>query len=297
MKPRESLPRRESSLVIILANVPTLFFLLLLIIVPVVYSFYISLKVYKTGSPPVFSWFENYAQIFQGEEFWKSLKVSLIFAFFATLMPTLLGMFLAVLLNEKVKGGKFFKGSYILPWAVPPIVVGIIWGWIFNGGFGLINYLLSSLGLIKEYLPFLSSPRYALLAVIVAACWRWTPLACLLCSAGLQSIPPGIYDAARVDGTSEVQNFFLITLPLLRNSLLLVATTLTMWNIREFDLIYSMTRGGPSAATKVLGYSVYSTAFKYGNLGQGAALGFILAFVTLMIAALYIIVLYKRIEY
>jgi multiple sugar transport system permease protein len=176
-------------------------------------------------------------------------------------------------------------------------VCGTIWSWAFNGDYGVVNYILVSLGIVKQYIPFLGSTSLAMPAVIVARVWREVPLAALILLAGLQSIPTDLYEAAMVDGTNVWQRFRHITVPLIGNQILLVLIFETMWSLRAFDEIYSMTAGGPAGATTVLSWLVYETAFRDFNFGQGAAVAFVLTLITFVVSFVYVKVLYREIQF
>lgn len=291
--------RTRNKITIWLFNIPAYFFILAFSLIPVAYAFYMSLLTYDIIDPPIrFSGLENYVYMLtQSPTFWDSLLNTLYFSFACVGLVLITSLLLATLLNEQLRGTKAARALSLIPWAIPPIVCGIIWSWSFDGSYGVINHILSSLGIIDQYIPFLGSQVWAMPTVIVARTWREVPFATLLLLAGLKMIPRTLYEAAEVDGANTWQRFRKITLPLIRNPILLVLVFETMWSLRALDEIYAMTAGGPASATTVLGWLVYVTAFRFYNFGRGAAVAFILALITLAIALIYTKVLYRKIEF
>jgi multiple sugar transport system permease protein len=185
----------------------------------------------------------------------------------------------------------------LLPWAVPSVVNGIMWKWIMNASYGALNGLLYSLGIIKDYIIWLGSPSLALAMVVWADVWKETPFIMLLILAALQTIPKDLYEAARVDGANAIQTFFNVTIPLIRPVLFVAVALRTIWALKSFDLIYTLTSGGPSGGTSVVGYYTYLKSFVNLNLGRGAASAYIMTVVVLVLVVVYQRVLYREVRY
>mgnify|MGYP001488355246 CR=1 FL=1 len=185
----------------------------------------------------------------------------------------------------------------LLPWAVPAVVNGIMWKWILNPSYGALNGFLYSLGLIDNYIIWLGSPTLALAMVVLADVWKETPFIMLLFLAALQTIPKELYEAARVDGANPVQSFFHVTLPLIRPTLFVAVALRTIWALKSFDLIYTLTAGGPSSGTSVIGYYTYLKSFVSLQLGRGAAVAYIMTFFVLLLVIVYQRVLYREVKY
>lgn len=183
------------------------------------------------------------------------------------------------------------KVVILLPWALPAVVSGLLWKWILNADFGILNGILYALGLIDNYIPFLADPTLAKISLIMAHIWKEGPLVAIFFLAGLQLIPEELYESAKIDGGGGWRIFRLITLPLLFPVLLVVVVYETMTAILTFDTIYVMTGGGPANATALISWFAYAEIFKSLNLGNGVALAIIIALITLVLILMYLRVL------
>jgi ABC-type sugar transport system permease subunit len=200
----------------------------------------------------------------------------------------LLGLGVALLLNQRLRGMALLRWIILLPWAVPLVAAGVMWRLLVHGNFGALNGMLFQLGLIDSYIPFLSNPQLALGTVAVAQVWREFPLAAILVLAGLQTVPAELYEAANIDGASALARFRHITLPLVRPSLLVVLVYETMTAVAVFDLVYVLTGGGPGNATTLFSWFAYAASFKLLNLGQGAALSLMMAVGLILLIVAYL---------
>lgn len=217
-----------------------------------------------------------------------SLGRTLYFVVVSITVEMLLGLIVATVLHENFKGRAVMRAIILIPWAIPTIVNGVLWRWIYQPNFGALNGLLSQMGLIDNYVNWLARPLLAMNMVIVADAWHMTPFYVLLILAGLQGIPESLYEAARVDGASWLQQLYRITLPLLRPTFLVLLVIRTIETFRVFDIIYALTRGGPGGGTKVLGYYAYEQTFSFLDFGVGSAVSIIITLCVLMLAILYI---------
>jgi multiple sugar transport system permease protein len=175
-----------------------------------------------------------------------------------------------------------------VPWVTPTVVASVIWMWMFSFEFGMVNYILKSLGLISKYISFLASADLALPAVLVASVWKGVPFQSIIHLAGLQGIPEELYDAAKVDGAGMFGRFFHVTLPQLRSIVVIVLILQSVWAFNGFDMLYVLTRGGPGWATYVLSIYVYLSSFQYWELGYGAALATMMLLILIVAAVLFI---------
>jgi ABC-type sugar transport system permease subunit len=194
-------------------------------------------------------------------------------------------------MNTKIKLSTPLKIVILLPWALPAVVSGLLWKWILNADFGILNGILYALGLIDNYIPFLADPTLAKISLIMAHIWKEGPLVAIFFLAGLQLIPDELYEAAKIDGGSGWKTFRHVTLPLLRPVFLVVIVYETMTAILTFDTIYVMTGGGPANSTALISWFAYAEIFKSLNLGNGIALAIIIALITLVLIILYLRVL------
>jgi ABC-type sugar transport system permease subunit len=257
---------------------------------PLIYSVYLSLHREVLTDPlnHPFVGLANYSQVLGSYYLVSSTLSTLLFA--ALAVPTVLafGLAVALLLNQSFAGSTFLRVVILLPWAMPAVISGIVWRWIFNGDYGALNGLLSSLGIIHQYIPWLSTPATARVGLVVAQVWREGPLAAIFLLAALQTIPPELYSAAKVDGSGGWSAFRHITLPLLRPTLSILLIYETIVAVVTFDLVYVMTGGGPGDATALISWYAYTEVFKFLNLGHGAALAFLIAAALVGVILLYL---------
>jgi ABC-type sugar transport system permease subunit len=279
-----------------LLNTPALLVIVLLAGYPIAYSAWISLHKYSLKRPRVFDFvgLSNYQQILQSEEFWSALWITLIFTALAVSLVVLLGLLIALLLNNDFPGRNVVRTLILLPWAIPPVVNGLMWQWIYDSKVGALNGLLVSLGIISEYRGWLSDPVSAVLALVFADVWNAMPLAVILLLAALQRIPVELYDAARVDGGGPWQLFRYVTFPWLAQPLLIVLVLQTLAAIRAFDVIYVLTAGGPGTATTTLVWKTFLTTFDSLDFGIGNAYAYTVSVITLCLALIYFRLLYRR---
>ena len=270
-------------------NIPTMIFLFLTMLFPIGYSLIISLfdLNYKRPHRRPFVGLGNYIDLLKDSEFLSTLGRTGIFVLFAVSFVLVLGILIACLLNLEFKGRGFLRTIILIPWAVPPVVNGIMWKYILDSSYGVLNGVLFKLGLIDSYISFLSEPKTAMAWVIFSTVWKNLPFATLLLLAALQTIPKELYESAKVDGASILKQFFSITVPMISSTIMVVLIFQTMITLRVFDLIYIMTSGGPGSSTTVIGWNLYQESFQYLNFGKGSAIGYIITILTFSIALFY----------
>lgn len=230
----------------------------------------------------------NYAEVLGSREFWAALGRTVYFTAVSVSIETVLGLFIALLLNEKFPGVKFLRTIVIIPWAIPTIVNGSLWKWIYNGEYGVMNAILQGLGLIAEYRSWLSDPFAAMNLVIVADAWKMTPLAVIFFLAALQSVNKATYEAATVDGAGPLRRFFSLTLPYLTPTILVVLVMRTVEKFKAFDIFYMITRGGPANGTKVLMYETYLKAFTNLEYSQASTYAYLFVIIIACLTAVYV---------
>jgi multiple sugar transport system permease protein len=262
---------------------PTLSVLLALSIYPLVYSIKISFQS-QTGAPTL----QNFTRLITDHFFFSALGHTFFYAAIALTVEFLIGLALAVLLNEQMRGRGAFRSLLLLPMMLPPVVVGVVWRLMLNSNFGAVNGTLKGLGLNTEALTWTASPKLAMASVVIADVWQWTPFMFLILLAGLQAIPEEPYEAALVDGSSAWQTFRHVTLPLLKPAILIALLLRSMDLLRVFDHIFIITEGGPGFATETLSLYIYRTAFRFSNFGYAAAMSFVLLLITNLISVGYI---------
>lgn len=238
------------------------------------------------GSHP-FTGLKNFVDVLKNPGLVRSFRTTAEFTAVIVVGNVILGILIALLLNEKFLGARVLQVLILIPWAIPVVMAGIIWRWMFAGNIGVINGLLYSLGLIDKYYSFFGNPTTAKLALIVARLWKDVPLAAILLLATLQVIPHELYDAAKIDGGGTWAAFRYVTFPFLRPTLTVLLILETLTGFITFDLVFVMTGGGPADATTLLAWYTYTEIFTHLNLGRGAALAFIIALLTLVMAMFY----------
>ena len=290
---------REGWLALLLL-LPSLVVVFGIVIYPLVHTLYTSLFAVDSAFPGSYPFvgLKNYLQALKGGDFWASILRTAYFTLVTTFAEVILGILLGLLLNVKFAGRWLLRSIVILPWALPTVVNGAMWRWIFNPDYGALNALLTQLHLIPGYRSWLGEPWMALNALAVADIWKMTPLAAFFVLAALQTIPRDLYEAAFVDGAGKVRGFFSITLPLLTPTILIILVLRTMEAFKVFDLVYVMTRGGPANGTQTIAYYTYVEAFSNQLFGYGAALAYIIAFFILVFAGIYMRLLRRgEVEY
>jgi ABC-type sugar transport system permease subunit len=277
-------------------NVPALVAIFLLAGYPIIYSAWLSLHKYNLKRPKVFQFIglDNYLGILNAPEFWSSLWITMEFTLLVVTTVSVLGVCIALLLNMPFRGRGLLRTLILLPWAIPPVVNGLMWQWIYDSKIGALNGVLFSLGIIPEYRGWLSDPTSALLALAFADVWNVLPLAVILLLAALQKIPAELYESARMDGAGPLQLFRHVTFPWLAQTLLVVLILQTLSAIRVFDVIYVLTAGGPGTATTTLTWKTYLTTFENLDFGLGNAYAFTVSLITFGFALIYFRVLYHR---
>jgi len=200
----------------------------------------------------------------------------------------LIGLAVALALNSQIKARKFFRVLALLPWTVPDVISGLVWRYMYNPTQGIINYVLMKLNLIDTYIEWLASPSLAMPSVILADVWRGYPFVMVILLAGLQAIPKQLYEAAKVDGASVVQEFWYITLPGLTRAITVALALDTIWQFRRFGLIYTMTQGGPGHVTEIFSLLVYKQYFKFFNFEYASSIAVIMACILLCISLPYL---------
>lgn len=229
---------------------------------------------------------KNFENLIHDHDFHMSLQVSLLFVGGSVALQFFVGMVLAVVLNQQLRGSNTIRALFIIPWTVSAVITGFSFKFIFNDSFGIMNYGLGQIGL--EPVAWLSDPGTVVWTLIVANMWHGTPFTVIFLTAGLFSISPVVYEAARIDGATKIKSFFYITFPLLKPFVIINLILITMWSVNFFDLILVMTNGGPLFSSTTSSLYMYRQAFEFGLLSKGAAVGFILIAMNLVLAYSYI---------
>lgn len=253
---------------------PNMVLFVIFMIIPIFMSFYYGTVKWNGMGKPKFIGLDNYLYIFKDEVFLKSIFNTFYYAAATVPLLMVLAMLFAILLNNKIPLRGLIRSAVYAPAVVSTVVVGTVFTWIFQDQLGLINYILTSLGGVA--IKWNNDPRFAMLMLIVATVWQKTGYNMVIYLAGLQGIPTDVLEAATIDGANTWQKFRYITLPLLKNTHMFVMITCMIHAFRSFDLVYTMTQGGPLNATKTIVMYVYEQAFNKNYYGRAAASGIVL---------------------
>lgn len=265
--------RKQWSAYLFLA--PTLILYGVFTFAAVAYAFYLSFHEWNILEPEKpFVGGDNYARLLGDERFSGSIFNTVYYTAVSVPLTMGIGLLIALLLNSQIRGRGFFRTLFYLPVVTPLVIAAIIWKWIYNGDYGLLNYYLLQLGIIHEPLRWLSDPNLAMPAVIATTVWKSVGFSMVVYLAGLQSIPEDYYDAAKIDGASGVQRLKDITLPLLSTTTLFLAVVSVLGAFQVFTEIFIMTNGGPLRRTTTIVYNIYTTAFKNFDMGYASAMAF-----------------------
>lgn len=297
---RKSKRERENTLFIILMLLPAGLIMAVVTVYPLIRSFIISLLQWDLKRPELahaFIGLKNYQYVLSDPSFWQSAKVTLLFVIGSVSINIILAILIALMLNRDFFGRNLVRMLALLPWAIPSVVNGIMWKWILNPSYGALNGLLFQLGIIDKYIIWLGTPAGALILGILADVWKEMPFIMLLILAALQTIPKDLYEAATVDGANPFKSFWHITLPLIKPTLFVALTLRTIWALKSFDLLYTLTSGGPSGGTTVIGYYTYLKTFITLNLGRGSAVAYLMTAVVAVLVILYQRALNKEVRY
>lgn len=257
---------------------PALFVLVAVFLYPLGFSVYQSVRDLDLARPAAagFVGLGNYGELLRSGEFHRALRNTLVYAGVAVPVEFVGGLALAVALSQVTRGRGVIRMLLIVPMMLAPIVMGLMWKFMYNDQFGVINFLVRGLGLAERPPLWLSDPNIALFSVIAVDVWATTPVVILLLLAGLLSIPGDLYEAAKIDGGGALSNFVNITLPLLKPAILVTLLLRGMDAFRVFDIVYVMTKGGPAFKTDVLSFLAYRLAFTDRSIGEAAALAWIM---------------------
>jgi ABC-type sugar transport system permease subunit len=231
---------------------------------------------------------ENFRQLFDDNLLWKTLRNNVIWVILGTIGPLALGFLLAVMMANRPKGFTLFRTAYFLPQVLSPVVIGIVWGWIYNPLFGILNVALDRVGLENWSRGWLGDPDWALYAVLVAAIWAQVGFVFVVLLAGLQNVNRDLIEAATLDGANAWRRFWDVTVPQMANVVNVVTALMLIGGFSVFDIIFVMTGGGPANATDVIATYAYSEAFTQNNVGYASTLTLVMTVITLVVSIVFI---------
>ncbi|MDP4191530.1 MAG: sugar ABC transporter permease [Bacteroidota bacterium] len=254
---------------------PTLVIFTTFILFPVLFSFYLSFQSWNMFSTQsTFIGLENYSRMFSSDEFWMVLKNTLIYTLGTIPLNMALSLIIAYVLNKKLKGKKFLRTAFFAPVVISPVAAAVIWRWLYDPNFGLLNYFIGLFGI--KAINWLNDPTAAMFALIIMGVWKTLGVNMVLFSAGLQGIPESYYEAAQLDGAGRWAKFWHITIPMLSPTTFFIMIMSMIGSFQVFDIVYVLTSGGPLGSTKVLVFYIYEHAFKFFEMGYASAVSYFL---------------------
>jgi multiple sugar transport system permease protein len=284
---------REGSLGLILMA-PAVIILGVFIAYPFFLGIWYSLTSAKIGVPGTFVGLDNFIANAQNGIFQQSLRNTFVYTAITTVFKLVLGMALALLMNQHFRFKNLVRAGLLLPWIIPTALSTLAWLWIFDSTYGIISWALKNMGLIQRNIPFLGDPTLAMGAIISVNIWRGTPFFAISLLAGLQTISQDLYEAAAIDGATAWQRFCHVTLPLIMPVLTIVTLFSIIWTFADFQLVYVLTRGGPTNSTHLLATLAYQIGMSAGELSMGAAIS--LWMFPFMAALVVVVLWYQRRE-
>ena len=269
---------------VVMCLAPALGLLLVFLTYPLGLGIWLAFTDAQIGDTGFFVGLENYEFLMEDPVFWTSVGNTLLYTGVATVGKFALGLWLALLLNHSLPFKGFLRAVILLPWIVPTVLSGIAFWWIYDPQFSIISYVLvDKLGLLDRYIDFLGDPWHARWSLIVANIWRGIPFVAICLLAGLQTISPSLYEAAMLDGATPWQRFVNVTVPMLMPILAVVLTFSVLFTFTDFQLVYTITRGGPVNSTHLMATLAFQRAIPGGQLGEGAAIA--VAMIPFLLAA------------
>jgi ABC-type sugar transport system permease subunit len=289
LRPRSRVLRQEGRLAYLLLT-PTLLVILFLVAYPFFGAVSLSLQDKMVGAPGRWVGLANYVELVRDEVFLRTAWNSVVYTVVAVALKFVLGLTMALILDQPRRFNNLFRTLLFVPWAVPVVIVSLNWRWIFDDLSGFLNNFLITFHLTSNIISWLSDPSLAMGCVIAVVVWAGTPFYSMTFLAGLQAIPRELYEAAEIDGASVVQQFFFVTVPRLRTIFLTTVMLSTIWTVTNLQFVLVLTRGGPASRTEIFPHLAYTTALGARRLGMGAAVS--LVFFPLLV--ILIVILTRR---
>ena len=268
---------------------PALFIYIIVVVFPTVYSLFLSFCDWNGLGAKKFVGLKNYIQLFTSDSvFYTALRNNIIWIILTICLTVLLALLLALVLNRGFRGRIVYRAIFYFPYMLSWIIVGIIWKWMYNPNFGLINQVLGMVGLDSLKGAYLSNTKMALYCVFIAALWQGLGQPMLYFLAGLQTLPNDILEAAKIDGAGKFNLFFRVIVPMLKETFVIVLATQIIASMKVYDIVYVMTDGGPANSTQTLATYMYNQTFTYSNLGVGSAIATVMVLIMMVVIVPYV---------
>ena len=269
--------------------IPALIVIAGIIIFPWLFTIWMSMHEWKVGAPTTFVGLANYLRLPSDPRFVESVWHTIVYTLLSVILPLIFGTFAATIFHQKFPFRGFLRGLFIMPMMATPVAIALVWTMMFHPQLGVLNYLLSLVGLPAELWVF--HPNTVIPSLVMVETWQWTPLIMLIVLGGLSAIPSEPYESARIDGANAWQMFRYITLPLITPFIFVAAMIRMIDAVKSFDIIFAITQGGPGSASETINLYLYSVAFVYYDVGYGSAIAVVFFIIIVLLAA---IMLYMR---
>lgn len=274
---------------------PSMVVLTVLLLYPIGKAFLTSLGrhvLFRPQATRAFIGLDNYTYIMSDPRVWHSLYLAGLYSVVVVGGSMLVGLATALAVRRPFRGRALYRMAIIIPWVVPPVATSLVWSWMLDYQFGVVNHLLRAAHLINAPIGWLTTPQWAMPSMFLVGIWKMYPIASVMLLAGLQCIPDELYEAAKIDGASRFEGFRYVTLPGLKPVCGILALLLTLWSFKSFTYIYIMTGGGPSQATETAVVLVYTQAFKFFDFGVASALGVVMLLILVLFTVVYMKLVY-----
>src|SRR3954447_17213209 len=263
---------------------PALIVVLAVIVFPWVFTIWMSLHEWKVGAPTTFVGLANYVRLPNDPRFVEAVGHTLVYTALSVVLPLVFGTLAAVVFHQKFPLRGFLRGIFIMPMMATPVAIALVWTMIFNPQLGVLNYLLSLVGIPPQL--WVTHPATVIPSLVLVETWQWTPLVMLIVLGGLAAIPTEPYESAMIAGSSFWQVFRFITLPLIMPFLFIAGMIRMIDAVKSFDIIFAITQGGPGSASETINIYLYSVAFSYYDLGYGSAIAVVFFLLIVLLAAM-----------
>jgi multiple sugar transport system permease protein len=273
---------------------PALIVVLAVIIFPWAFTIWMSANEWTLGQGRSFVGMANYAHLWSDERFWESLVHTLYYTVMSVVAPVVLGTFSALVFNARFPLRGFLRSIFVMPMMATPVAISLVWTMMFHPQLGVLNYLLSLVGIPAQ--EWIFNPRTVIPSLVAVETWQWTPLIMLIVLGGLASVPREPYESAEIDGANAWQQFRYLTLPMIAPFIMVATIIRTIDALKSFDIIYAMTQGGPGTASETINIYLFNTAFAYYNIGYSSAM-VIVFFVLIIVLSMVLLMIRSRMQW
>ncbi|MBB3593377.1 multiple sugar transport system permease protein [Rhizobium sp. BK529] len=270
--------------------VPALVVIAAVIVFPWVFTLWMSVNSWTLGQPVVFAGLDNYARLLVDMRFWESLWHTALYTFLAVVAPLFLGTLAALIFDAQFPFRGLLRGIFVMPMMATPVAIALVWTMMFHPQLGVLNYLLSLIGIGPQ--EWIYNQNSVIPSLVLVETWQWTPLIMLIVLGGLAAVPREPYESAEIDGANAWQKFRYLTLPMIAPFLMIGVIIRSIDAVKSFDIIYAMTQGGPGTASETINIYLYNTAFSYYDIGYGSAMAVV--FFVIIVALSFVLMMVRQ---